>query len=126
MRAPSSASFSAMPRPIPRELPVINANFPLSDIHFSVRTGRSGARREHCSQEGEGSGLEQRYKCRLLPAHKIFVTRFAGRASNPNTHTRLLWNRGEQWIVLSGSTRFRGFVDSPNKCPTSVGHLLFH
>jgi hypothetical protein len=29
---PSSASFSAIPRPMPRELPVISAYFPLSDM----------------------------------------------------------------------------------------------
>src|SRR5205814_3753658 len=46
------------------------------------------------------------------------VTHFRGSASNPNTHTRLLWNRREQVTVLSGSTRFRRSLVSPDKSPT--------
>jgi hypothetical protein len=39
---PCSANFSAIPRPMPRELPVISAYFPLSDmrnLRFSVIKG---------------------------------------------------------------------------------------
>src|SRR5712692_5291248 len=44
MLTPRSASFRAMPRPIPRELPVTSACFPWSDMSISFRNVFLGTR----------------------------------------------------------------------------------
>src|SRR5262249_28168968 len=62
MLTPCSASFSAMPRPIPRELPVISACFPWSGIATSCCKGFSAhglhkAHRAHLFRQRLGAGL---------------------------------------------------------------------
>src|SRR6266481_6646715 len=55
--APHSASFSAIPRPIPREPPVTSAYFPLSVIkHLLAQLLRRilGVRKSHVNRPGRG------------------------------------------------------------------------
>src|SRR2546423_6241846 len=50
--APPSANFRAMPRPIPRELPVMSACFPLRDIRVGPRLHELKLRCYRCNLIG--------------------------------------------------------------------------
>src|SRR5215813_5981953 len=62
MLTPRSASFSAMPRPIPRELPVTSARFPWSGMPTSFADGVLGQgppRAERTAQWPQGELRER-------------------------------------------------------------------